>query len=65
MPAPAPRSNIVRPEKIYITEEFECRFWSRKLHTTPERLMEVVAKVGPYVADVRRELEGEERGAQR
>lgn len=56
MPPPS-KQQAPRAEKIYITEEFECRFWSRKLHTTPEELMEIVKKVGPYVSDVRKALE--------
>jgi len=42
--------------RINVNEDYELRDWSDQLDVSPERLREIVAKVGPMVEDVRREL---------
>src|SRR5262249_26292812 len=43
-------------DRINVHQDYELRDWSKSLGVSPERLKEAVAKVGPIVADVRREL---------
>jgi hypothetical protein len=57
MPRASLKPGPTREEKIYITEEFECRYWMRKLDVTYEELLRAVREVGPMVTDVKRYLE--------
>jgi hypothetical protein len=43
-------------DRINVHQDHELRDWSKSLGVSPERLKEAVAKVGPMVSDVRREL---------
>lgn len=43
-------------DRINVGEDYELRDWSRKFGVTPEALKAAVAKVGPMVDDVKREL---------
>jgi hypothetical protein len=43
-------------DRINVNEDYELRDWSEKLGVTPDRLKEVVDRVGPMVDDVRKEL---------
>ena len=43
--------------RINVNEDYELRDWSQRLGITPDKLKELVAKVGPIAADVRKELE--------
>jgi hypothetical protein len=42
--------------RINVNQDFECRYWSEKYGISPEKLQEVVKKVGPMVEDVETEL---------
>jgi hypothetical protein len=42
--------------RINVNEDYELRDWSKRLGITPEKLKEVVKKVGPIAEDVRQEL---------
>ncbi len=44
-------------DRINVGEDYELRDWSERLGVSPDRLKAAVHKVGPMVADVRRELE--------
>jgi len=46
-------------DRINVNEDYELRDWSKILGVGPDRLKEAVEKVGPMVADVRRELRKE------
>jgi hypothetical protein len=63
MPTRSTKSGPTRQERIYITEDFECRYWTMKLNVTYEELLEAVQKVGPMVADVRRYLGKDENSS--
>ena len=43
-------------DRINVNQDHECRYWSDRLGVSPERLKEVVQKVGPMVKDVEAEL---------
>jgi hypothetical protein len=43
-------------KRINVNEDYELRDWSKSLGVSPDRLKEIVKKVGPMVDDVRREL---------
>jgi hypothetical protein len=43
-------------DRINVDEDYELRDWSKKFGISPERLKEVVAKVGPMVSDVKKQL---------
>lgn len=43
-------------ERINIREHFEVFDWATKFGVSQERLKEAVKKVGPMVADVKKEL---------
>ena len=43
-------------DRINVHEEYELRDWSKKFGVSPDRLKEVVKKVGPMVKDVEKEL---------
>jgi hypothetical protein len=43
-------------KRIDISEDYECRYWSKKFNVTPEDLKRLIEKVGPMVKDVEREL---------
>jgi len=42
--------------RINVNEKHELRHWSKKFSVSPDRLREVVGKVGTRVEDVEREL---------
>ena len=52
------KDKIGKPDRIRINvhEDYELRDWSDQFDISHERLKEVVAKVGPMVEDVRKEL---------
>lgn len=43
-------------QRIDISQEHECRYWSEELGIAPERLKEAVRQVGPMVSDIKRLL---------
>ena len=43
-------------DRIDVSEEHECRYWTAKLGVSYEVLKGAVAKVGPLAKDVRRHL---------
>ena len=47
--------------RIDLDQEFEVRYWARKLGVEEPRLREAVRSVGPIVENVRKHLE-EDRG---
>ena len=42
--------------RINVHEDYEVRYWTKELAVTSDKLKEAVKKVGPMVADVRKEL---------
>ena len=42
--------------RIDLSHESECDYWSEKFGVTPERLKQIVRQVGPMVSDVQRRL---------
>ena len=42
--------------QINIHEDYEVRYWTNALGVTSAKLKEAVKKVGPMIADVRKEL---------
>jgi Protein of unknown function (DUF3606) len=42
--------------RIVVSNERECRYWSKKFGISPERLKQAVRQVGPMVSDVERLL---------
>lgn len=42
--------------RVNVNQEQEVLYWSRTLMITPAKLKEVVAKVGPMVADIQRAI---------
>ena len=46
-------------DRINVHEDYELRDWSQILGVSADRLKKTVRKVGPMVADVRRELQKE------
>lgn len=42
--------------RINIHESYEVQYWTDKLHVSKDELERAVAKVGPLVEDVKREL---------
>ncbi|HEY0338897.1 MAG TPA: DUF3606 domain-containing protein, partial [Burkholderiales bacterium] len=43
-------------DRIDVSEEHECRYWTEKLGVTYQALKRIVGEVGPLVKDVRRHL---------
>ena len=43
-------------DRIDVSEEHECQFWTKKLGVSYQTLKKAVAEVGPLVKDVRRHL---------
>jgi Protein of unknown function (DUF3606) len=43
-------------DRIDVSEEHECRYWTEKLGITYQALKRIVGEVGPLVKDVRRHL---------
>lgn len=43
-------------DRIDVSEEHECRFWTEKFGVTYQQLKKVVAEVGPLVKDVRERM---------
>jgi hypothetical protein len=43
-------------KRINVHEDYEVRYWTKRLGCTPEQLRAAVAKVGVMVADVEAEL---------
>jgi hypothetical protein len=43
-------------DRIDVSQDHECRYWSTKWNITPEELKRAVDKAGPMVKDVAREL---------
>ena len=43
-------------DRIDLSQESECHYWSEKFGVTPERLKQIVRQVGPMVNDVQRRL---------
>jgi hypothetical protein len=39
--------------RIDVSEEHECRYWSKRFDVTPRELQDAVAQIGPMVEDVR------------
>jgi len=52
------KTKIGKPDRdrINVNEDYELRDWSKKLGISPDRLKEIVAKVGPMVSDVEKHL---------
>jgi hypothetical protein len=44
--------------RINVDQDHELTYWSRKLGVSRDRLREAVAKAGPVVKNVERELRG-------
>ena len=44
------------PTRINLTEDYEVRYWSKKLRVTPDRLRAAIEKAGDSVKAVEREL---------
>jgi len=51
-----PTKKAADRKRIDVSEDYECRYWSNKFGVTADALKKTVAKVGPMVADVEREL---------
>jgi hypothetical protein len=43
-------------DRINVHEEYELRYWAKKLGVTPEKLTETVERVGVMVTNVRQAL---------
>ena len=43
-------------DRIDVSEEHECRYWTEKLGVSYQVLKRIVAEVGPLAKDVRRHL---------
>lgn len=43
-------------DRINLGEDYEVQYWSKKFGVSPERLAEVIGRVGDSVQAVRREL---------
>lgn len=44
------------PTKINLNQQWEVEYWTKKLGISASQLRAIVAKVGIYVADVKKEL---------
>ena len=44
-------------QKVNLKEKWELDYWSNRLHTTPSNLKKTIAKVGPLVSAIKKELE--------
>ena len=44
------------PTKINLNQQWEVEYWTKKLGISASKLSAIVAKVGIYVADVKKEL---------
>ena len=44
------------PKKINVNQSWEVTYWCNKLGCTEKQLKDAVKKVGPMVADVKKEL---------
>lgn len=44
------------PTKINLNQQWEVEYWTKKLGISASKLRAIVAKVGIYVADVKKEL---------
>lgn len=42
--------------RINVNQDYELRDWSRELGVTPEKLKQIVTKVGPMVKDVKKAI---------
>jgi len=42
--------------RVNVTEEWELRYWTKELSTTPEKLKAAVKAVGPNTQDIRKHL---------
>jgi hypothetical protein len=48
---------LARPrDRIDVSQDYECRYWSQQFRVTPEKLRRAVSKVGAMIDDVAREL---------
>jgi hypothetical protein len=56
VPRPAQQSIDQNRDRIDVSEEHECRYWTEKLGVTYPVLKRAVAEVGSLVTDVRRHL---------
>jgi hypothetical protein len=45
-------------QRINVNQDHELTYWSRKLGVSRDRLREAVAKAGPLLRNVERELRG-------
>ena len=45
-------------QRINVNQDHELSYWSQKLGVSRDRLREVVAKAGPMLRNVERELRG-------
>jgi hypothetical protein len=43
-------------QRIDVSQDYECRYWSEKFNVTPEELKLAVARVGVMADDVAKEL---------
>jgi hypothetical protein len=52
------KTKVGKPDRdrINTSEDYEVRDWAAKYGVTPERIREVVKKVGPMAKDVEKEL---------
>ena len=44
------------PTKINLNQQWEVEYWTKKLGISASQLRAIVAKVGIYVSDVKKEL---------
>jgi hypothetical protein len=56
MTSPTQQSIDQDRDRIDVSEEHECRYWTEKLGVSYQTLKRIVAEVGPLVKDVRRHL---------
>lgn len=54
------QKEVGRPDdtRINVDQDHELTYWSKKLGVSRDRLREAVAKAGPVVKNVERELRG-------
>jgi hypothetical protein len=43
-------------DRIDVSQDYECRYWSEKFDVTSDELKAAVKKAGPMVKDVARQL---------
>ena len=51
-----PTKHASDAQRIDVSQDYECRYWSQKFGVSPDALKRATEKVGPMVDDVAREL---------